>query len=166
MKKVIRCLTISATGILVLSNLALLIAIILQTPLIEMTYGEDLYFVQEGFSIPFNYLFLMFALVLTSAVLCFTAGNERFSFGTEIIGAVLIAFGIPVISDVINGVQNYILVWYFSDASLARQNLVTSVCSHSLTFVHFATALVLVACGMSIAYKYLTRKAAKDTICE
>ncbi len=163
MKKTARAIAIIATGILALSSIALLLCIIFQRPLLDTLYGYDYWQSWETLYVPVHYLVQMCLLVSISGVLCFTVCSKKLGSWAEILGTLLITIVVPMLTNVIWTIQMQLFSYGVDSVSMSYYSMVYSLCSRALTFVDFATMLLVLACGMSIAYKHLTRKAG---VCE
>jgi hypothetical protein len=165
MKITAKVLTIVATAILLLSALGLLVCIVFQEPLIQLLFGYSrqvfaVYSTDSIFTlvarIPAADIVYLTVLLLTGVVLCLTVCAKRVGWWTEIIALAALMVN-PAITWLIRQIQ-----WRFIvDGMAFYYSYLTNLVSYATTFVGFAMMLLLVACGMSIAYKHLTRKQEK-----
>ena len=168
MKITAKVLTIVATAILLLSALGLLVCIVFQEPLIQLLFGYSkqdsvFYYTDSIFTliakIPAADIVYLTVLLLTGVVLCLTVCAKRVGWWTEIIALAALVVN-PAINWLIQQIQ-----WRFIAEGYTYENIyysyLNNLVSFATTFVGFAMMLLLVACGMSIAYKHLTRKQEK-----
>lgn len=159
MKITAKVLTITATAILLLS-LAVLLICILGSAI--TCYYPDLRLI---FSLRIPDALNMFGLVVISGLLCFTICSKRIGVWSDIVALIAIVAGGPIWDICFDRLlprlfQMFGMYYHqYMDGSTFYYlwNLT------SIFLVGFATALLLVACGMSIAYKCLNKAPAEDT---
>lgn len=161
MKKTAKALTISATILLLFAVLGLFCLFFLDL-LIQVSEDKPLYRILS--SIPVSQLTDFGLTLVISIVLCFTVCSKKSSFWCDIVlpGAVLF---------VLSAVSTYVYTLYVSIAEALFDEYIyyrystNELINIGYSFVEFlvpvAVGLLLVACGMSIAYKHLTRKQEK-----
>lgn len=100
-----------------------------------------------------------FFLFLISAVLCLTVCNKKLGSWSEIVALVAILF-IVVVLPFFNNIlfeMMHVSVDRYNSFGLNYQFF--SMCVNATdTLANLAVQILLIACGMSIAYKHITRK--------
>lgn len=153
MKNAIRILAIASAVIMALTLCALVVCIVFQGELTSLMYGG--YYAQMAgrhYSIPVGNLLYTLGALAAALVLCFTAGYKQFGIWLEVLLAVCISAVLPGLRHIISVVQTALLNPAGEEA-LASFSAVQSICSMAMSLTGIATAMVLVACGMSIAVK-------------
>ena len=165
MKKATKVLAIIATVILLLSALGTFSLFLLDI-ILEWSDGASLYRILR--TVPVSDMTSTGLTLLIGVLICFTAGSKKVGLWSDI---VLPAAGLSVVPAIAN-YTNYIYaqivtvvaddyfyhVTYFS----SENELIQISYSINQIFVAVAFGLLLVACGMSIAYKHLTCKQEKE----
>lgn len=156
MKKIARTTMIAAVGIAGLSLISLLICLLFQRTFVDMQYGgvgDQVYFM-----LPVGAFLSCGGSFAVTLVMLFGACNERFPLKVDAICAGVAVIGIPLIRYSFDMVQNWFVLEAMGvDAALYLSRL-NGVCSSSQILLPVAVSLTVLACGMSIAVKYLNSK--------
>ena len=155
MKKITRILMIAAVAVAGLSAVGFLISVLFQQYLIEANYRN---FEQFYFMVPLGDMIGCFGALGISLGMLFAVCNDRFPLKLDAICAGVAAVGLPMIADVVSFAQTRLTTRYMEwEAALYYAHL-TSICNVTQSLRNIVTALTLLACGMSIAVKYLNDK--------
>ena len=100
-----------------------------------------------------------FFLFLISAVLCLTVCNKKLGSWSEIVALVAILFIVVVLPFFNNILFEMLHVSVDRYNSFGLNYQFFSMCVNTTdTLANLAVQMLLIACGMSIAYKHITRK--------
>lgn len=100
-----------------------------------------------------------FFLFLISAVLCLTVCNKKLGLWNEIVALVAILFIVVVLPFFNNILFEMLQVSVDRYNSFGLNYQFFSMCVNTTdTLANLAVQMLLIACGMSIAYKHITRK--------
>ena len=163
MKKLTKALAIVATVIYVLSLMGVLVTGAIQT--IDLYSQSYMDVVEIILAIPLGTILNLLVYIVVSGLLCFTLCAKRGGIWSEIIAIVLLVGAAPCYTLTIDLIS---LAEYLFETNISNSwfNVFYDynhylMYSFATTFIGVATSLLLVACGMSIAYKHLTRKQEK-----
>lgn len=155
MKRITRILMIAAVAVAGLSAVGFLISVLFQQYLIEANYRN---FEQFYFMVPVGDMIACFGGLAVALGMLFVVCNDRFPLKLDAICAGVAAVGLPMIADVVSFAQTRLTTSGMDlDAALYYAYL-SSICNVTQSLRNIVTALTLLACGMSIAVKYLNDK--------
>lgn len=160
MKKISRFLMIGAVALAGLSAIWLTITLLFQRVVLNHNYGM----VMEGLvdkvppMVPVRLVVSCFGILAVVLVMLFLVCNGKFSWKLDAVCAGILAVGLPLLSWGCGALQNYVVTKVLYVSHSTYLSLLNSVCAQSQTLMGLATALAFVACGMSIAVKYLNNK--------
>lgn len=156
MKKMIRVLSVIAAAIMVLTCVLFLAAVLLQGVLAPMllSYPES---VREHFSFPAGQAVYVFGLTAVAVLLATTGGVEHFGYWVEILSGALVGIVLPLIQSVLSVSQNVMISQTVGQMAMVAYSAVNSLCSFATFLVPVATTLMLLAAGMSLAYKRMVK---------
>ena len=155
MKKIARILMIAAVAVAGLSAVGFLITVLFQRYFVEAMYGgsDQLYFM-----VPMGDMIACFGSLAVALGMLFVVCDDRYPLKLDAICAGVLAVGLPLIADTASYVQSRLTSRLMDMDAVLYYSRMTSMCNLSQSFCQIVTALTLVACGMSIAVKYLTGK--------
>ena len=155
MKKTAKALAIIATAILLLCGLGLLFLY-----LIDLIKFGSFNFLDMIRALPVTSFIYIFLWLVIGGVLCFTVCSKKTGIGSDIVMSAMIVVAGPMIMSVANQLWYQLLRGFdiYYGTALVSYSFGSGLIS---SFVNVAKMMLLVACGMSIAYKHLTRKQEK-----
>ncbi len=154
MKKTIRVLSISSTAIYALSFLLLLFAILLQTVLVPaISKGYEHKFVIPA--APIMQAVCMLGLSLLAVVL---AGSDKTGWWVNLLLICVAVLAITPLYGVISAAQNAMIARTQGSMGVVSLSNVNVLAGYATVLSPVAYALLLVSGGMSITYKYMSKK--------
>ena len=156
MKKTAKALAIIATAILLLCGLGLLFLYLIYL----IKFGNFNFLGMIG-ALPVTSFIYIFLWLVIGGVLCFTVCSKKTGIWSDIVMSAMIVVAGPMIMSVANQLWYQLLRGfdiYYNGVALVSYSFGSELIS---SFVNVAKMMLLVACGMSIAYKHLTRKQEK-----
>lgn len=157
MKKTIRILSIIAVVLAGLSLLLLLATIPLQRTLGGSIFGypEELLAILPQFPLlPFLNCFMQTSCMALLVICC---GNKKGGIWLEVLTLTLLMLVLPTISRIATPLYTAVL-GRFGTMQIAANSLVSNIASFCLVPASLGQALAYVTCGMSIAFKKLSKK--------
>ena len=151
---------IGAVAVAGLSAIWLTITLLFQRAVLNHHYGM----VMDGLvdrvppMVPVKLVISCFGILAVVIVMLFLVCNARFSWKLDAACAGILALGLPLLSWGCGVLQNFVVTKMLYVSHSTYLSLLNSVCARSQTLMGLATALAFVACGMSIAVKYLNGK--------
>ena len=156
MKKAIRILSVIAAGIMVLTAVLFLAAVLLQGVLGSMIFGYP-ESVRDYFAFPAGQTVYILGITAVTVLLATTGGAERVGMWVEILSAALIGIVLPLIQSVLSVAQN-VMLGVQGGLAVAANAMVSNFCSYATFLMPVATTLAMLAAGMSNCYKRMIRK--------
>ena len=152
MKKAVKTLAFTATALLLLTSLATLVALALY---FVLNVKEQITVIGVLYSLHKSQFFNVCVLSAIGAMLCLTLCNHKIGWWNELISIAAILFVALILPFFID-----ILIYLFDPSlSLGNGYYVFSNTFYAISaLTDIAYPLLLVACGMSIAYKHTRRK--------
>ncbi len=166
MKKTTRIIMIAAVAVAGLSTVGFFIAVLFQHYLVE-AYGGNVQ--QLYFMVPMGDMISCFGALAIALAMLFVVCNERYPLKLDAICAGVLAVGLPMIADTVSYTQIRLTTRYMElEAALYYSHLL-SICNITQAMRDLVTMLTLLACGMSIAMKYIHEEkgisSCKDSDC-
>ena len=163
MQKFIRVMAITATVLVVLSLLLLLVSIPFQSQIAAKIYKfpEELTDMLPMF--PLSQFVHTFLLLGCSALMIVCCGNQKGGIWLEILLLATLILVVPFINKVLSDVQNVFIGQVGGGSVVAANSVVNQISSYCAWPSALGNSLALVAGGMSMAYKRMDKKLAKVT---
>ena len=163
MQKFIRVLAIIAAVLVALSLLALLISI----PCQRLIAGSWFHYPEQMVAalpiFPLAHFIHCFLLLGCTALMIVCAGNKKGGIWLEILLLVMLALVVPVLSTALTNVQTILTGHLRGDSYVAANSVVNQISGYCMWPGNLGNSLSLVACGMSIAFKQMSKKVERIT---
>lgn len=157
MQKAIRVFSIIATSLAGLSLLLLLLTIPLQSALAGLLYNASSDVLALLPQIPVSqliFIFLNFALILLTIFFC---GKNNVGIWFDILTVCALAFILPSINTFGSIIGNLFSVPLGSN-QLAINNIISAIANYCLLPGNLGIIITYMVCGMSIAFKQMSKK--------
>lgn len=155
MEKKIRTVSIIALVISAIAVVAFLLCLLLQGTLLPLLYSSMI--ADAGFVFPAAAAVYILGMALVALLLCLCAGKVRGSTWPEILFILLAGVAVPVLNGLASTVQNMVLGMK-GPAQMAAVAAMNALCNFPRGISQMAMILILVACGMGIAWKSMLRQ--------
>lgn len=154
MKKVLKILPIISLVTVILHIQLMLLCLLFRGPLAEWLYGygkDELPLV-----IPVSSVLQVFGQLAAMVWLFYCIGNRKFGIWAELLGAGWLSVVLPLLINVISMFESRFLgrIGY---EHLAARNALLTLWSYAGQLCGYAVPVALIACGMSMAYKYFVK---------
>jgi len=157
MQKAIRLLAIIATALVGLSLMLLVASIPFQRVIARDIYNSpaDMISVLPQFPLlPFLFCLLRAGCVAVLIVCC---GNKKGGFWLEILICVLLAIVLPFINNIATISYNVVIA-NLGSAKIIANSVVSNISSYCCYPANLGEILAYITCGMSIAFKVMSKK--------
>lgn len=161
MNKTIRILTIIATALVACSLLILLIAIPFQRMLAMGVFGYNEYVVAALPMFPLMPFVKCLLRLVFVALLIICCGNRKGGIWMELVILAIMVFAIPGVEKILAAEHNLTLALRGADY-VAANGIVSSISAYCMAPANLGMIVAYVSCGMSIAFKRMSKKMAQE----
>lgn len=157
MQKTIRILAIIATALVALSLMLLVVSIPLQGVIAKEIFGYPSYVIEELPQFPLMFFLSNLLRVGCIGLLIICCGNKKGGIWLEILIMIILAIVLPVIDNVALRLYTVVLGRYGSEKIMIN-SLITQIANYCAYPSGLGHTLAYITCGMSIAFKTLSKK--------
>lgn len=156
MQKAIRVMAIISAALAGLSLILLVASIPFQSMIAPLyaTSPDITAALPEFPSVPFFTCLLQTSCIALLIICC---GNKKGGIWLELLLLALLIIALPILNEIAYYIQT-IFVGRYGAASLAAHSVVSEISSYCLIPSNWGQALACISCGMSIAFKTMSKK--------
>lgn len=156
MQKAIRVTAIAATALAGLSLILLLVSIPFQS-VIAPLFIKSSEVIDRMPVFPLVPFIICLLQTICIALLIICCGNKKGGIWLELLIFVFLIIALPLFNELISYIQTVFIGKYGSDLMFAH-SIVSQISSYCLIPSNLGQAIALLACGMSIAFKKVSKK--------
>lgn len=154
MNKFIRIVAIVSAVLMGVSAILLIVVLCCQNSLSHLISTSDF----SAFIVPGGPVIRILCSLGMAVLMCFFLGNKKVGIWFDILSFALIGFVFPFICSIVNYFETMMYTRVNGEMLMAARSAVMSLCNVPQFIAQAAVTILLLMCGMSIAYKRLTKE--------